>query len=394
MSKIDEKLRRIITLYLDPAVAVGEKQNAREKIEKAAKEMGATFDQVIALYRNTSADKPKKWVPIPEDELADLKKSKERLQEELIRKSAEASAWKEDAEYSIESVEIIKSDLTQAEARIEHLQKEAAEANRGVINIEVGRVQGLAGHRPVDADHVAELARSIEVMGLLHPLIVREEPEVSGNKSTCTMLVSGNNRLAAVKRLGWKTVPCIIIKADDLVAELATIDENIVRKQLDGPLLSYALRRRKEIYEEIHPQTKHNGRWKSDPNSGPDKAPAFIDATAEATGKSRSSIGAATARGEALGEELLDIAGTCLASGVEMDALGKMTPEERAPIIAEAKAGKKVSARAPRKVDNVEKLVELWDSINDDERFRFIELLDAKGWLPKASIASDEKVAA
>lgn len=69
--------------------------------------------------------------------------------------------------------------------------------------------------------------------------------------------------------------------------------------------------RRKEIYEALHPEAKHGNagaaaRWNADEKS----ASAFSEATAEATGRSKRSVQIDAARGEALGEDLEDIAGT------------------------------------------------------------------------------------
>ena len=50
----------------------------------------------------------------------------------------------------------------------------------------------------------------------------------------------------------------------------------------------------------------------------------FTAATAKATGKAERTVRAAAARGEALGDDLLDIAGTSLDKGVELDALVSM----------------------------------------------------------------------
>jgi len=50
---------------------------------------------------------------------------------------------------------------------------------------------------------------------------------------------------------------------------------------------------------------------------------AFVTATADATGKDERTIRRAAARGEALGDDLDQVAGTSLDKGVELDALAK-----------------------------------------------------------------------
>ena len=89
-------------------------------------------------------------------------------------------------------------------------------------------------------------------------------------------------------------------------------------------------RRRKAIYEELHPETKAgvagaSARWNgTDANENS----AFASATSDAIGKSRRSVEIAAARGEALGDDLGAVTGTSLDKGVELDALAKLPKDE------------------------------------------------------------------
>ncbi len=81
----------------------------------------------------------------------------------------------------------------------------------------------------------------------------------------------------------------------------------------DGAQEAQAIARRKVIYEEIHPETKTGvagatARWNANPNLG-SASPAFVDDAANKTGKSRTDISRAAARGKVLGNDLNDIAG-------------------------------------------------------------------------------------
>ncbi len=86
-----------------------------------------------------------------------------------------------------------------------------------------------------------------------------------------------------------------------------------------------AIARRKAIYEQLHPETKHGGNA-----GGPsgkfchtDNA-SFVGATSDATGKAERTVRLAQTRGEALGDDDLDaIAGTSLDKGVELDGLAR-----------------------------------------------------------------------
>ena len=68
-------------------------------------------------------------------------------------------------------------------------------------------------------------------------------------------LVAGLHRLEAAKLLGWTEVECTVCELDRLHAELAEIDENVVRTGLSDLELSELLARRKKIYETLHPST-------------------------------------------------------------------------------------------------------------------------------------------
>ena len=96
---------------------------------------------------------------------------------------------------------------------------------------------------------VEALAQSIKEVGLLNPITVT--PDLT--------LIAGYHRLEACKRLGWKDIPVQIMKLDGLKAELAEIDENLVRNELTVLEHAEALKRRKEIYEALHPKSKKGG---------------------------------------------------------------------------------------------------------------------------------------
>lgn len=98
-------------------------------------------------------------------------------------------------------------------------------------------------------------------------------------------LIAGLHRLEAVKQLGLEEVECTVSSLEGLQAELAEIDENIVRSGLSAIEYGEILLRRKEIYETLHPETKHGGDRRSEEIKRTkcpfDPVKSFVDDTAE-----------------------------------------------------------------------------------------------------------------
>src|ERR1700730_2928915 len=96
---------------------------------------------------------------------------------------------------------------------------------------------------------IESLAASIKDLGLLHPIVVRPDGR----------LIAGERRLAACKRLGWKTVPVTYVDLKQVVrGEFA---ENAFRKDF-LPSEIEAIRRALEPYERAavkERQQKHGG---------------------------------------------------------------------------------------------------------------------------------------
>jgi ParB/RepB/Spo0J family partition protein len=78
--------------------------------------------------------------------------------------------------------------------------------------------------RTLDAEHVKALAGSIQLQGILVPLVVREQQD--GYE-----LVAGFHRMAAARSLGLTEVPVVVRDADSEDADRAV--ENITRKQVN-----------------------------------------------------------------------------------------------------------------------------------------------------------------
>jgi len=95
-----------------------------------------------------------------------------------------------------------------------------------ITPIPVERVTPSPRNPRQSLEHLDELAESIEVYGLLQPIVVRELGD--GRYE----VVAGHRRLAAVQSLGWSVVPTIVRSADEGDAFLLALIENLQREDL------------------------------------------------------------------------------------------------------------------------------------------------------------------
>lgn len=114
------------------------------------------------------------------------------------------------------------------------------------MKIEISEIKINEGRREASLSGIDELARSISEVGLLNPITIAPDHT----------LIAGLHRLEAAKRLGWSEIECTVCGLEGLQAELAEIDENVVRTALSTIEYGELLERRKEIYESLHPETK------------------------------------------------------------------------------------------------------------------------------------------
>ena len=212
-------------------------------------------------------------------------------------------------------------------------------------------------NRAINHDAVAELVESIKDCGLNTPIRVRPISKYkSGVRTDAWELIAGQHRLEACRQLGWSHIDANAEDVDDVTAELAMIDENLRRSDLDPPYRMHVTARRKFLYGILHPETEvgatggRGGKTKFDfainakSKTGP--ADRFTKATAKATGRAERSIQLDAQIGKELGADILKTAGTSLGTVTELKALAEIKDgKRRADLIARAAAGEKVSAR-------------------------------------------------
>lgn len=99
--------------------------------------------------------------------------------------------------------------------------------------------------------------------------------------------------MEAAKLLDWTEIECNIIGMNGIQAELAEIDENIVRTKLTKQELGDQLLRRKELYEMLHPETRQgmrNGQTSKIANLASLETKSFAQDTSEKTGMSKRTV--------------------------------------------------------------------------------------------------------
>ena len=69
-----------------------------------------------------------------------------------------------------------------------------------------------------DLGDIRSLARSIQEIGLLHPIVIRPDG----------VLIAGERRLRALKLLGWKKVPVTVLDLDKVIR--GEVAENVFRQ--------------------------------------------------------------------------------------------------------------------------------------------------------------------
>jgi N6-adenosine-specific RNA methylase IME4/site-specific DNA-adenine methylase len=117
-----------------------------------------------------------------------------------------------------------------------------ARTEHPVRMVEIACIRVPEGRRALRG--LDELAGSVRALGLLNPITLTES----------LGLVAGLHRLEVCKGLGWTHIPAIVLPLGEVEAQLAEIDENLVRNELTALERCEHLARRKELYEGLHPE--------------------------------------------------------------------------------------------------------------------------------------------
>lgn len=219
--------------------------------------------------------------------------------------------------------------------------------------------------RKLSPANVQKIKKSIEEIGLLHPILVwRDEVALK--------LVAGRHRLEALKELGWENVPIRLVTTESAAeAMLAEIDENLAREELGATEFGINVKRRERAF--LDKKGAHYGEtfanladlqvyeWrKQGPEARKDREgkvctpnDSFISDRAEKSGKCVRTIKAAKKRGALPDVETLK--DTAADNGVALDALVTIQ-EEKGDEAAAAEVAKIAQADEEKKAAEEEAL--------------------------------------
>lgn len=153
--------------------------------------------------------------------------------------------------------------------------------------------------RPVDPAWATGLAELMAADGQNTPLLVQQASDNQPRR-----LIAGGHRLAAARLLGWDEIEVQEIACSDDEAALLEIDENLARRGLTVLEEAVFLAKRKRVYEQLHPETRHGGDRMGQVAILATRSARFTVATEEATGKSERTIQRRVTLGETLATQL------------------------------------------------------------------------------------------
>jgi N6-adenosine-specific RNA methylase IME4 len=205
--------------------------------------------------------------------------------------------------------------------------------------------------RQVDFVKVKEIAESIQEIGLINPITITKD----------NILVAGNHRLEAYKQLKRIEIECNVVEfSKELYVELAEIDENLMRNELHYIDESKHLKRRKEIYEELHPETRvgqfgNKGGKILEKTESDFSTPSFVKDTSVKTGQSETVIKEKLQIANNILPEVQDIIKQKEVTKTDALKIARMEPEEQKRVAEKIESGAKDVTKATKEIKQEER---------------------------------------
>jgi ParB-like chromosome segregation protein Spo0J len=110
--------------------------------------------------------------------------------------------------------------------------------------IPTGEIRESKHHwkREIDQEQIEDLGRSIQEVGMIHPITVLKSPKGKGYE-----YIVGERRFLAARKFKLKTMPCIVKDLGDIEAAETSIYENLQREDMSSAEQDAALRKLVEL---------------------------------------------------------------------------------------------------------------------------------------------------
>lgn len=114
-------------------------------------------------------------------------------------------------------------------------------------NIDITKLHPFEGHpfKVQDNDEMNSLIESIQVQGILSPLIVRPKENTTDEYE----IISGHRRFRAATKAEMKEIPAIILPLDRDVAAIAVVDSNLHREYILPSEKAFAYKMKSEAMQ-------------------------------------------------------------------------------------------------------------------------------------------------
>ena len=219
------------------------------------------------------------------------------------------------------------------------------------MRLKISDVIVAPNRRNVDEFKVHDLADSIREVGLLNPITVTPENH----------LVAGTHRLEAFKLLGKTEIDATVFEGDALHLELAEIDENLIRNELDPIGIGELAVRRDEILESLGQRAKVGGNGSNQHTSnGAPGAPLLktTESIAEEIGISKRALLENKQLAKNLVPEAKEIVRNADVTKKDALKIARMEPDRQKDVAEKIKSGKAKSVKEAELIDAKRKFKE------------------------------------
>ena len=229
-----------------------------------------------------------------------------------------------------------------------------------------------ASRREIEEAKVRELAESIQQIGLLHPVTITREYR----------LVAGSHRLEACRQLSHQAIACTFLDGDLLHVELAEIDENLIRNDLDAISIGELALRRDDILEALGLRAKVGDNQHNRTGSAKSALPKTTESIANEIGISKRVLQENKQLAKNLVPEAKQAIRVTELTKTDALKLARMEPERQKAVAKRLQSGEAKSVKEAELLDAKKKITEQTvQSVEDNQPTIFIG--DGMEWIQR-----------